>query len=50
MKKVFAVIAGIMLIAACSTTTEFPWKQGSYIDVVNSAGSKIIIVDFYTDW
>lgn len=50
MNKLMVLLTGFMLVAACSTSNEFPWQTGSLSDVVSKAGSKIIIVDFYTEW
>ena len=50
MKRVRSLMLFVFLLAACSTNTEFPWKKGAFSDVVSNAGSKIIMVDFYTEW
>ena len=39
----------ILFIFACNTNPTYPWYKGSLEDLKNITGSKLIMLDFYTD-
>lgn len=42
---------GVLLILACTgKSPEFPWTKLSFDVVQQTAGDKLIMLDFYTEW
>ncbi len=50
MKKSFSIAIILLVIACQSGPIEFPWSQNSYTEVLNKAGNKLVLIEFYTDW
>ncbi len=48
MKKLLVISAIILQLIGCSKV-EYPWFNGTFDEVLKSAGDKIILIDFYTD-
>lgn len=50
MKKFFSGIIMLFIVACQPGSQEFPWLKDSFNDVLNKAGDKLVLVQFYTDW
>ncbi len=50
MKRTISIFALLAVIGGCGSPQNISWFQGTFSEAQATAGEKMIMLDFYTDW
>ncbi len=50
MKRTLSIFALLAVIWGCGAPQDISWHQGTFAEAQATAGEKMIMLDFYTDW
>ena len=50
MKRTLSIFVLSAIIWGCGSPKEISWFEGTYSEAQATAGEKLIMLDFYTEW
>ncbi len=50
MKKIPIMVASLLVYLSCSSKETYPWAHSDFKSTLSSAGDKLVLADFETDW